>query len=119
MAKLALETIIVSGTLAYIYLWLSFGGLGNPPSWCCFSSMLTDLSKTLPLIAGWDSDKLHNPIQITVSEPIYEDKLELFVTARLMAIEVLTTALGRGDAFIDDIIKVFMWFPDVIKRHTA
>ena len=32
---------------------------------------------------------------------------------------MLMTVLVQGDMFIDNIIKVFVGFPDVIKRHAA
>lgn len=107
MAKTALETILVSGTWAYICLKLSFSGSVNPPSWCCFLEMLTDLSNKLPLIPGWDPDELHSPIQPTVPDPVCKDKSQPFTTAKPMAVEVPMTALGQGDTSIDDIIKVF------------
>lgn len=119
MEKTALETILELGTWAYTCLQLSFGRLVNPSSWCCFSEMLTDLSNELPLIPDWDLGELHSPIQPTVPDPVCKDKLQPFATAKPMVVKVPKTAIGREDRFIYDISKVFVGFPDVIKRHAA
>lgn len=56
-----LKSIIVSED--YIELRLSVGGALNPPSWCCFSEMATDISNEIPLCENWDPSTLHSPIQ--------------------------------------------------------
>ena len=81
--------------------------------------MLTDLSNELPLIPDWDPGELHSPIQPKVPDPVCEDELQPYATAKPMAVKVPTMALGRGDTFIDNIIKVFVGFSDVIMKHAA
>ena len=36
-----------------------------------------------------------------------------------MAVKVPTTSLGKGDCFLDDIIKVFVASWDIIKRNAS
>jgi hypothetical protein len=43
-ASAAAQSIIVFAGVAYIALRLTFGGSPNPPTWCAFSEMVTDLS---------------------------------------------------------------------------
>mmetsp|Transcript_55246 Transcript_55246/g.59846 ORF Transcript_55246/g.59846 Transcript_55246/m.59846 type:complete len:112 (-) Transcript_55246:260-595(-) len=42
-----------------------------------------------------------------------------YATARPMAVEVPTTSLGRGDCYLDDIIKVYLGLKHVIRKHAA
>ena len=80
----------------------------NPPTWCSFSEMVTDLSNELPLILDWDPNNLRSPLQPSVPDPIYEDKSVPLAQAKPMAVHIPTTGLGRGDTFINDIIKIFI-----------
>jgi len=116
-AKAAVETILVVGQIAYIMLRLCFGGSTCPPTWCSFSEMVTDLSNEIPLIEEWNPDELHHPMQKQVPAPEYLDEDEPLVEAKELAVEVPTTALGRRDCFIDDIIAVMLDTEDSIKRH--
>jgi len=118
-SKAAAQTIFVIGQVAFICLRLSFGGAVNPPSWCCVSEMITDLSNELPLIKKWNPDKLFSPAQVTVPAPKYlADSIPLALASPL-AVDIPTTARGRGDCFVDDIIKVYLDDPIQIKRHAA
>ena len=81
--------------------------------------MVCDLSNEITLIGDWDPDILFSPIQATVPDPIYVDPLVPLAPARAMAVKVPTTLLGRGDCFLDDIIKVFLARWDIIKRNAA
>jgi hypothetical protein len=47
VAKAAAQSILVLNDVAYIALRLSFGGAPNPPTWCSFSEMVTDLSNEI------------------------------------------------------------------------
>ena len=116
---MAVQTILVHGAIAYIFLRLSFGGSVNPPSWCGFSEMLCDLSNEITLIKDWDPDELHSPLQPTTPTPIYEDSSVPYAKARELAVEVPTTSNGRGDVFIDDVIRIFLATNDLIKKNTA
>ena len=113
-AKAALETILVIGAIAFIMLRLSFGGSPNPSAWTCFSEMVTDLSNELPLVDEWDPKLVHSPAQQEVPEPVYFDKDTTLEKAKPMAVSIPTTAGGRTDCFIDDIVKCFYALDDVI-----
>ena len=117
--KAAAETILLAGQIAFIMLRLCFGASVNPPTWCSFSEMVTDLSNELPLIKDWNPDELHHPMQPKVPDPEYAEESIPLAAAKEMAINVPTTALGRGDCFIDDIIKVFLDTKEAIRRHAS
>ena len=118
-AQAAAQTIFVIGQVAFICLRLSFGGSVNPPSWCSVSEMITDLSNELPLIPKWNPDKLFSPAQVQVPAPRYLDDSIPLAPARPLAVDIPTTARGRGDCFVDDIIKVYLDDPVQIQRHAA
>ncbi len=118
-AKTALETILIVGQIAFVMIRLSFGGSVNPPSWCCFPKMLTDLSNEIPLMKDWDPDLLRSPVQKVIPEPEYLDESIPFSKARPMAVSIPTTGEGRLDCFIDDIIRVFLAVKENLKRQTA
>ena len=118
-ATAAAQTIIACGDLVFIALRLSFRGSVNPPSWCCFSEMVTDLSNKLAQMRDWDPDVLHSPVQPSIPIPVYKDNDIPIAQGRPLAMEILTTGQGRGDCFVDDIVKIFLAFPNVIKRHAA
>ncbi|OEU12035.1 hypothetical protein FRACYDRAFT_245162 [Fragilariopsis cylindrus CCMP1102] len=118
-AQAAAQTIFVIGQVAFICLRLSFGGSVNPPSWCSVSEMITDLSNELPLIPKWNPDKLFSPAQVQVPAPRYLDDSIPLALARPLVVDIPTTARGRGDCFVDDIIKVYLDDPVQIQRHAA
>jgi hypothetical protein len=61
----AAQSIIVFAGTAYVALRLTFGGALNPPTWCSFSEMVTDLSNDLALCKDSGttraSEAQHNP----------------------------------------------------------
>jgi hypothetical protein len=50
LASAAAQTIILLASIAFLALRLSFGGSPNPPTWCSFSELVTDLSNEIPLL---------------------------------------------------------------------
>ena len=91
-------------------LVLSFGGSANPQVWCGFSEMLCDLSNETPSMKNWDPDELFSPTQPEVPPvDLLEDTVP-YATARTMAVKVPTRSLGRGDCFLDDVIKVCLLY---------
>ena len=93
--KAAAETILLAGQIAFIMLRLCFGASVNPPTWCSFSEMVTDLSNELPLINNWNPDELHHPMQPKVPDPEYSDDSIPLAAAKEMAINVPTTVLAE------------------------
>ena len=65
-ARAATQTIAIQGPLAYLSLRLTFGGSPNPPTWCMFSEIVTDLANEISLCDDWDPTVLHSPAQPTV-----------------------------------------------------
>ena len=118
-ATSAVQTIIAWGKIAYIMLVLSFGGSANPQVWCGFSEMLCDLSNEMPLMKNWDPDELFSPTQPKVPLPDFLEETMPYATAQPMAVEVPTRSLGRGDCYLDDIIKVYLGLKHIIWKHAA
>ena len=58
-------------------------------------------------------------MQAKVPDPEYLNESIPMTPAREMAVDIPTTTLGRGDCFIDDIIKVFLDVSEAIKRHAS
>ena len=119
IASSAIQTILVHSRKAFIYLRLTFGAAANPAVFCGLSNMVCDLSNEITLVKEWDPDVLFIPVQPKVPPVLYVDPSIPIAPAREMAVEVPTTSLGRGDCFLDDIIKVYLNRLDIIKRNAA
>ena len=61
-ASSAIQTILVHGKIAYIYLRLTFGASANPTVFCGLSEMVCDLSNEITLVKEWDPDVLFSPV---------------------------------------------------------
>ena len=53
-AAAAAQSIVVFANIAFMALRMTFGGSANPPAWCTFSEMVTDLANELSLCEDWD-----------------------------------------------------------------
>jgi hypothetical protein len=107
----AAQSVIIFARVAYIALRLTFGGSPNPPTWCAFSEMVTDLSNEIPLCKEWDHDTLRSPDQPETPAPsLLPDEVPI-AKAMPMAVHVPTTVTARTDSFIDDLIRVFLDTP--------
>ena len=115
----AAQSILLVDDLAYIALRLTFGGAPNPPTWCAFAEMATDLSNETPLCADWDPVELRDPSLPLPPPPIILADAEPFAPAREMSVHVPTTMTGRSDCFVDDVIKVFLDTPENRQRQPA
>jgi hypothetical protein len=104
----AVQSIIIFAKVAYVALRLTFGGSPNPPTWCAFLEMVTDLSNETPLCGSWDPGVTKSPIQPTAPAPAFLDPGIPFAEGRSMAVHIPVTSTGRSDCFIDDIIKIFL-----------
>ena len=62
-ASAATQTISIHGDLAYLSLRLTFGGSPNPPTWCMFSELVTDLANEIGQCDEWNPEALHSPAQ--------------------------------------------------------
>jgi hypothetical protein len=57
----ATQSIINFTGVAYIAICLTFGGLPNPPMWCAFLEMVTDLSNEISLCDGVGPHQAQEP----------------------------------------------------------
>jgi hypothetical protein len=109
--KAAAQSIIIFAEIAYIALRLTFGGSPNPPTWCAFSEMVTDLSNEIPLCKEWDHESLRSPAQPETPSPILLPDDIPIAQAMPMAVGIPTKVTARSDSFIDDLIRVFLDTP--------
>ena len=117
-AKAASQTIAINGTTAYLSLRLTFGRSPNPPTWCMFSEMVTDLANEIGQCTEWDPETLRSPAQPESPEPVRLPENIPVARARRMAVVLpMSKAGGRVDGFIDDLINVFADTPDNCRRQ--
>jgi hypothetical protein len=105
------QSIIIFAHVAYLALRLTFGGSPNPPTWCAFSEMVTDLSNEISLCPHWNHHTLRSPSQPETPKPILLPNGVPTARARTMAVHIPTTVTARTDSFIDDLIRVFLDTP--------
>jgi hypothetical protein len=117
-AEAATQTIAVVEELAYLSLRLTFGGSPNPPTWCMFSELVTDLANELTRCNDWDPDITFSPAQAQVPSPQRLSSQVPLARAAPMAVLVPVTEGGIVDGFIDDLISVFLDSPSNLVRHT-
>jgi hypothetical protein len=96
------SAIIVAAGVAYLALRLTFGGSPSPPTWCCVSEMLTDVTNEIPLCPDWQP--ANDPLQ--TFDTLADDAP--FGTACPMAYKIPTTLTSRSDCFVDDVIQIFL-----------
>jgi hypothetical protein len=94
-ASAAVQSIIVIGEVAYIALRLMFGGSPNPPIWCFFSEMVTNLANEIMLCPDWDPGTLRSPAQDTTPVPQDGDKDVPFAMAQPSRQRLGRTASSR------------------------
>ena len=102
-------TMLVVLRIVYVMLRLSFGGSPNPPTFCEFSELLTDLANEL-LAARIDPEEASSPtVDQSHVEPVTEyDDDEPFAAGIAPAVEVPTPVTARVDCFVDDLILIFL-----------
>jgi hypothetical protein len=110
-ASAVVQSILIFAGIAYLALRLTFGGSPNPPTWCAFSEMVTDLSNEIALCKEWDHTKTRSPAQLLTPVPVELPDGVPFAEARPMAVHVPTSVTARTDSFIDDLIRVFLDTP--------
>ncbi|KAI2497633.1 hypothetical protein MHU86_16882 [Fragilaria crotonensis] len=57
-AEAATQTIAINGETAFLSLRLTFGGSPNPPTWCMFSELVTDLANEIGQCDDWNPDEV-------------------------------------------------------------
>ena len=119
-ASAAAQTIAVHDFMSYLALRLTYGGSPNPPSWCMFSELVTDLANEISRCTAWDPSKLHSLAQPVAPPPRRLHDSVPIHPGRIMAVEIpLEEAenTGRVDGFIDDLINVFLDSPSNCRRQ--
>ena len=110
-AGAAAQTIAIHKELAYLALRLTYGGAPNPPSWCSFSEIVTDLSNEISQCLDWRPDEIRSPAQPTLPEPKRLPESITIEPGKQMAVAIpipMEGTVGRVDGFIDDLINVFL-----------
>jgi hypothetical protein len=115
-AKAAVQSIAVFDGVAYVALRLTFGGSPNPPTWCLFSEMVTDLANEITSCAEWDPTTLRSPTQTVTPIPREVAEGEPFAPGLQTAVEVPVLSTSKTDGFIDDLIQVFLDTPENRER---
>jgi hypothetical protein len=115
-ASAAAQSISVFGCVAYIVLRQSFGGSPNPPTWCLFSKMVTDLANEIYCCSAWNPDNLRSSAQPETLTPPSLPPDVAFESAMPMAVVMPVTITTQTNGFIDDLIQVFLDTPDNLER---
>jgi hypothetical protein len=119
-ASAAVQTIAVHDGLAFLSLRLTFGGSPNPPTWCLFSEIVTDLANEISQCTEWDPSELSSPVQPIAPAPKREAEGVPIAKCRKMAVTIPVAdegMIGRVDGFIDDLINVFLDTPSNCARQ--
>jgi hypothetical protein len=107
-ATAAAMSIAVLLHVAYIAIRLTFGGGCNPPSWCLFSEMVTDLANEIACCSQCDPKLLRSPSQPHTPEPMLSQSAAPLAKALPLAVVVPVTHTARVECFIDDLINCFL-----------
>ena len=118
-ASAATQTISSNGDLAYLSLRLTFGGSPNPPTWCMFSELVTDLANEIGQCVDWDPERLCSPAQPVAPPPRRQGGSVPIRAGRPMSVVIPTPSgrVSRVDGFIDDLINVFLDTPENCRRQ--
>jgi hypothetical protein len=107
-ASAAAQSIAIFDGVAYIALRLTFGGSPNPPTWCLFSEIVTDLANEISLCKEWNAETLRSPAQPVTPIPTPEPADVPIARACETAVRVPVAGTARTDGFIDDLITTFL-----------
>ena len=123
-AGAAVQTVSIHDGLAYLSLRLTFGGSPNPPTWCLFSEIVTDLANEISQCSEWDPTELHSPAQPILPTPQRLPADVPLAKSKKMAVAIPipeSGLVGRVDGFIDDLINVFLDTPQNCEKqpHTV
>lgn len=116
-ASAATQTIAVNGHSAFISLRLTFGGSPNPPTWCMFSEIVTDLANEIALCKEWNPVELRSPAQPLTPKPKRLPDGVPLARCKTLSVLVPETTGGKVDGFIDDLIHVFLDTPENCERQ--
>ena len=86
----------------------SFKGSSNLSAWCGLGEMMCDLWNERRLMEDLDPDGIFSPTQPIIPELQYMYLAIPFAVNITKVVEVPTTFPGRGDCYLDNIIKVYV-----------
>jgi hypothetical protein len=115
-ALAVVQTITTCLLLAFVYFRLTFGGSPNPPTWCNFSEMVTDLANEISMCQDWDPEELRSPNQPVTPKPKRLASSIPHAPAREMAVFIPPIESGKVDVFIDDLIDTYPDSPENLAR---
>jgi hypothetical protein len=108
-AQAAAMSIAIFMRVAYIAIRLTFGGSPNPPSWCIFSEIVTDLAKEISSCSSYDPSLLCSRTQPHTPGPKLSSAGVPLAKAMPMAVQIPVKKHTTGvDGFIDNLINVFL-----------
>ena len=110
-ATAAVQTFAIHEETAFLALRLTFGGSPNPPAFCSFSELVTDLSNEISQCSNWEPSETHSPAQPRTPEPKRIEDGTPIAPGKRMAVQIpipKSGPIGRVDGFIDDLINVFL-----------
>jgi hypothetical protein len=107
-ATAAAQSIAVLLAVAYIAVRLTFGGSPNPPSWCLFSEMVTDLANEIANCSSYEPSVLTSPSQPKTPAPLLSSSTAPLAQGLPLAVIVPVTHTARVDSYIDDLINCFL-----------
>lgn len=107
-AEAAKQQILIVDNIAFLMLRMTFGGSANPPTWCSFSEMVTDLANEIVLAENWDTTQVFSPLRSTPPQAKVLDNDIPFGAAEDMVFDIPLRGTIRTDGFIDDLINVIL-----------
>jgi hypothetical protein len=107
-ASASAQSITVLLAVVYIAVRLTFGGSPNPPAWCLFSKMVTNLANEIVCCSEYNPKDLRSPSQMETPTPTLSNSKEPLARAFPMAVHIPVTHTARVDSFIDNLINCFL-----------
>jgi hypothetical protein len=108
LARAANQSILVVGETAYLFLRLTLGQSPNPPAWCAFSEMVTNLFNDLAEEDDWDPRVVKSALTQMRGPKINSELLNELRQAKEMSVVVATEREAVSDCFIDNIVRVML-----------
>jgi hypothetical protein len=107
-ATAAAQSVAVFEDIAYIATRLTFGGSPNPAAFCTLSEMIADFANELARSPHFDPSDFTLPETASLDPLPNEDTTTPFAAAAPMTVFIPTNAKALVDAFIDDLVAIFL-----------
>ncbi len=114
---LAVQCICIIGSLAYLLLRLPFGAAAAPSEFCVASEALCDLANNLLADHTWEPGETKTPWDDILPAPNLLDPSLPYAKARPLDVTPpYPEHNGKCDVYIDDIITIGLYLPQLIAR---